>query len=153
MREVKFRAWDKEFNIMCGSDDIMWFDEFITSLGKVVELREEHSYVGSSFHFDDVSRKRVLMQYTGLKDKNGVEIYEGDIVSGDSYEATMLKHWGADVEVSAERYLIKYHDASFKIFDSKGNRLAVLNHHVSSKVEKLEVIGNIYENPELLEVN
>lgn len=145
MREFRFRAWDKK-GFMHDSNDLDVSEDYFVAFDSGVMHLYHVNTIG------DYTELKI-MQYTGLKDKNGVEIYEGDIFSGDSYEATMFKHWGADVEVSAERYLIKYHDASFKIFDSKGNRLAVLNHHVSSKVEKLEVIGNIYENPELLEVN
>src|SRR5690606_27383183 len=109
-------------------------------------------------HFD--TEEPVYMQFTGLYDKNGTPIYEGDIVTGQSFETSMLNHWKTgllkhldyEVEFVPEMYVIKYHEASFKIFDSKGRWVAVLNHHVSSMVEDLQVIGNVFENPELLEV-
>lgn len=89
-------------------------------------------------------------QYTGLTDKNGKEIYEGDVLKGNSFATSMLKGWGADVEQQFEVYEIRYDEASFKTFNKKGEWVAILNHHVSSKVKDLEVIGNIYENKDLL---
>lgn len=82
-----------------------------------------------------------LLQYTGLKDKNGVEIYEGDIIRYFS-EVMSKKEWICSVEVIGATFAVRtgkksYMDGSFL------NRL--------SKDEKLEIIGNIYENPELLE--
>lgn len=133
-RQFKFRAF-------CQVTKEMKYFDFQTLHDKHDEFYSIHDVFVTSLK---------VMQYTGLKDKNGKEIYEGDIVTGNSFESSMLKHWNFDVEDKPEMYVIKYHHASFKTFDLKGRWVAVLNHHVSSMVEDLQVIGNIYENHELL---
>lgn len=147
VRDLKFRAWDKE--------NECWFkptyeaykgrleDLSITLNGKYLIRTMEQSAIHAPERFE-------VMQYTGLKDKNGKEIYEGDVLKGNSFATSMLKGWGADVEQQFEVYEIRYDEASFKTFDKKGEWVAILNHHVSSKVKDLEVIGNIYENKDLL---
>ena len=140
MRKIEFRAWDKENKEMVE----------VELLGKRVLLVKDGEW-------ENIENYEI-MQFTGLYDKNGTPIYEGDIVTGQSFESSMLNHWKSgilkhldyEVEYVPEMYVIKYHEASFKTFDLKGKWVAVLNHHVSSMVEDLQVIGNIYENPELL---
>lgn len=142
MRKIKFRAWDNVQKKMFYSITEQFDDSLNFRFG----------------HFD--TEEPVYMQFTGLYDKNGTPIYEGDIVSGESFETSMLKHWKSgmlkhldyEVEYVPEIYVVRYHEASFKTFNLKGRWVAVLNHHVSSEVEYLQVIGNIFENPELLEV-
>lgn len=162
MREIKFRGkavWslDKldELNInhvngwvygnLVMSDDI----PFIVTL----------SLEDDVFDYWIKVQQESVGQYTGMNDKNGTPIYEGDIVTGESFETSMLKNWKTgllkhldyDVEYVPEIYVVRYHEASFKTFNLKGRWVAVLNHHVSSMVEDLQVIGNIFENQELLE--
>ena len=142
MREIKFRAWDKENEAMVYPKGILFDARVVYFSCGTLEPHEGYE----------------LMQYTGLKDKNGKEIYEGDIVTGQSFESSMLNHWKSgilkhldyEVEYVPEMYVIKYHEASFKTFNLKGRWVAILNHHVSSMVDDLQVVGNIYENPELL---
>ncbi|NLO90317.1 MAG: hypothetical protein GX088_08375 [Clostridia bacterium] len=144
MRKIEFRAWDRKNEVMVYPKGILFDGRIVNFNCGMLE-----SYEGYE-----------LMQYTGLKDKNGTPIYEGDIVTGQSFETSMLNHWKTgllkhldyEVEYVPEMYVIKYHEASFKTFNSKGRWVAVLNHHVSSMVDDLQVIGNIFENPELLEV-
>jgi len=78
------------------------------------------------------------MQYTGLKDKNGKEIYEGDIISD---------HVGIGEVEYVERHAafrVNYHDGQAKWF---------YDYFLQGERESIEWIGNIYENPELLEDN
>ena len=122
MREIKFRAWDKEAKKMI---EPFWLKSL------VVNYCDEFNY--SSIHEDDLflasQNELEFMQYTGLKDKNGKEIYEDDIVSGGE-----------------KIYSIGFHLGTFTLNNEKGEVGIGLVQTETS----LEVIGNIYENPELL---
>lgn len=108
MREIKFRAYDKERECIKDVINIDFNTNKIYCVGDYTFL-----YNG----------KFELMQYTGLKDKNGVEIYEGDIIKGGIYLSYEVK-WD---------------------FGECGWNIGTGVQH------NYEVIGNIYENPELLE--
>ena len=83
-----------------------------------------------------------IMQYTGLKDKNGKEIYEGDVVRiPDDYE-----EYGF---MAGEQREVYYFDGCFRLKPKKENTRDRGN-TIMDDMEKCEVIGNIYENPELL---
>ena len=84
----------------------------------------------------------VLMQSTGIKDKNGVEIYEGDILK---LHAIFL---APDDKIGYLEYSPKY---GYSII-LEGNRLYRQEYWASTNKLNYEVIGNIYENPELIEV-
>ena len=116
-REIKFRAWDKKnkkmlsgFNAFdVGSDGQIWMNQV------------------------NVSAQFILMQYTGLKDKSGVEIFEGDIVKST--------YSGLDKTVIEMHSFCYYlHDYALQSDDSEYYTF-----------NGIEVIGNIHENPELLE--
>ena len=81
----------------------------------------------------------VIMQYTGLKDKNGKEIYEGDICETVTYSG---KPFGT-IDV------VKFSGGAFKLTDIEDALLPIPLD--DSDIQSVEVIGNIYENPELLE--
>lgn len=122
MREIKFRVWDSE------RKKILPIQRHSFKTGKSMPYGWNVEYV-----FED------LMQYTGLKDKNGKEIYEGDIVK--AYESNIV----CEVIFSeGAMFMLRWNDKKW------GNNEY---HHYGVRAFTLEVIGNIYENPELLEGN
>ena len=130
-REIKFRAWDKEWKIMWYPDS---GDEWAVTIdGKIYRNYPDEC---CSHHLIEYWNKAIVMQYTGLKDKNGAEIYEGDIVKG-FFEGKGIKDKVIWWDKGASWYV--GHD------NEKTRNLTAL-----SALDDLEVIGNIYENPELL---
>ena len=138
MREIKFRVWDKSWEKMLyfGLDDANALADYDDYFGGFVTEEREGSYQDIYAHDlpDDYlseNEKYCLMQYTGLKDKVGHEIYEGDIVK--------FKQPPFNKEVNG---VISYHEAGFWI-DGIGNSFGG-----TLRLFKCEVIGNIYENEE-----
>ncbi len=110
MREIKFRAWNKKLGKW--TNDFSWLDEHNPPIGTL------------SPYGDDVE----LMQFAGLKDKNGKEIYEGDIVQ-------QYGRYG-------KRYKVYWRQ-------ERAGWYPFVHDRKDSKV--YEIIGNIYENPEFIE--
>jgi uncharacterized phage protein (TIGR01671 family) len=108
MREIKYRAWNKDFQEMIYDSNERIFSNHL----------EEN-----------------LMQYTGLLDKNGVEIYEGDIVKYN------LSFPVGEIVFNRDRFIPIYDRSSYDEWELDFWRIS----------DKCEVIGNIYENPELLD--
>ncbi|AVK85292.1 hypothetical protein C3943_18050 [Lysinibacillus sp. B2A1] len=121
-REIKFRAWD-EIGEWMGDVTSIDFDE------RTIFMTTRCIDDENCFELD----KTPVMQYTGLKDKNGKEIFEGDIITGKGIQGVIKwipEHCG---------FLI--HEEMGYTFIDAGNAPAT----------SYEVIGNIYEHPELLE--
>lgn len=124
MREIKFRAWDEMEKLMFREQEYNTYEEINIDEGELI--------AGSNDENGDWYELK-LMQFTGLKDKNGKEIYEGDIVLIDWKDNRYGKHKGI-VEWNIEQACWEFGAGATSELD--------WSH---------EVIGNIYENPELLE--
>lgn len=140
-REIKFRAWDKD------NKQMVYID--------LMRLNSWDGQIDSGWYEDDEEVAHSLwlefqegrvMQYTGLKDKNGVEIYEGDILNIRFRDVGRLFKWEAGT--------IKWHQPSsaFKWFSLEEDPSDANNYWLSeADVKSREIIGNIYSNPNLLE--
>lgn len=128
----KFRAWDKELKQMIGGWTDGYTIEFLGLGGFIVRWGEKCENVESEERFE-------LMQSTGLKDKNGKLIFEGDIVD------YMRQHSVDDIEELSGP--VKFHNGAFYVEDAYEDSLYLL----AGCGISLEIIGNIYEHKHLLE--
>lgn len=142
MREIKFRCWfPKMGRFLDKSDDIL--DGLINlSNGKRVFNIDDYlnKEIREIDYFSDDGY--VLNQYTGLKDKNGIEIYEGDVL--EAFDILGEREIYPVIFIDGAFMGKRLDDEEFPYFYLFANR---------SLSETYKVIGNIYENPELLEIN
>ncbi|GHO99537.1 hypothetical protein KSF_095850 [Reticulibacter mediterranei] len=133
MREIKFRAWDKRMMKM-REVNALYLDVQMgmapSDRAILVDLYETSSAY-------QVDRDVDLMQFTGLKDRNGKEIYEGDIIQRVNIKVPLLVRWNQK-------------EARFDLAKDPDNFNAVVIWYTQLVEEDYEVIGNIYENPELM---
>lgn len=133
MREIKFRAWNKKLKKM------FKIGQITIEKGSWNYEPEGREYIGMSLPYQP---SFILMQYTGLKDKNGKEIYEGDIV----YCQTKYGKAKAKIEFFNGKFVAYWNS----VITHPKNGLCIKYYDINTK---FEVIGNIYENKELLEEN
>lgn len=131
----KLRAWKKY-----DSPEMFRDIAFIDFNKKLLGVNYEVSKITTRLDIETLD-KLIIMQSTGLKDKNGTEIYEGDILK---LHAIFL---APDDKIGYIEYSPKY---GYSII-FEGNRLYRQEYWASTNKLNYEVIGNIYENPELLE--
>ncbi len=128
MREIKFVVWDKKNKRMWSEvTDIYWRDRKIASIRGLTHYNDaDNQPIGLHEEYGDIEETLILLQYIGHKDKNEKEIYEGHII---------------------------------RINDEPDYNCSVVEditniQHIKGFIERnrpVEIIGNIYENPELLE--
>lgn len=134
----KFRAYDG------GSLSRMYQPEDVMVGGGNIWIIDEDSVAGEWIVNNDIH----LMQSTGLKDKNGVEIFEGDIVKRDGIKRPEVVRFGEWIDVDSLGYKEQYIGFYFES-EHEGQEWL---HSVEPQFNNLyKIIGNIYENPELLE--
>lgn len=126
MKEIKFRFWEKNFYSMR-----TW----------------EQSYDSDNLKFLFADDNIAPMQYTGLRDRNGKEIYEGDVVefNNNNYELT-AGHRNDEIVIAE----VEYSCGAWGLKEANGQLHDL--YIVLVNDEEAEVIGNIYENPELLPI-
>jgi uncharacterized phage protein (TIGR01671 family) len=105
--------------------------------GVVVTLDTGHDQFLAENHIQ-------LMQFTGLRDKNGKEIFEGDVTTSNKQRGTIVGLQSGLVYMDVREYEAFKRGSPVIIYE------AVADNQTSSYLESCEVIGNIYENPELL---
>ena len=126
MREIRFRAWSEDIREMIQvarldiKEETIHYENGIKSLNREQEL-------------DFWWKPYVLMQYTGLKDKNGVEIYEGDIVRYFRSELAVIVYRNGGVDIRSLSW---------------GDR-----EPIQRRLGEIEVVGNIYQNNDLLGID
>ena len=139
MRELKFRVWGlygNEYSYISEENraeaESFWDKHCIAVLDEkhIVKCGTDEDGEGAGYEYCDVEEVETVEQYTGLKDKNGKEIYEGDILNADGpiYEVAWFEK-----------------DGGWFCFRGNDSVYTPL-YHLKGKV-----IGNIHENPELLE--
>jgi len=132
MRKINFRAWHREKQMMCDVIAVGVMDGWVD-----IMPAPDSSWTTD---LDDVE----LMQFTGLLDKNGVEIYEGDVLATSNDGQDGADVWGQEVLGA-----VYWND-----------KFACWNHHIALNddesiysLQYVKVIGNIYQNPDLLELS
>lgn len=151
MREIKFRAWSEEDEVMLTADNMQGFLDIYMDV-----------FTGEAYWRNQLETEfyGALMQYTGLKDKNGNEIFEGDIL-----KITNTKRFcGKDYTCYSEVKVIDGHvyvwphpivDGEIKRFGAKllfsGMAKYIKDKGVAT--DDVKIVGNIYENEKLLEEN
>ena len=144
MRPIKFRAWDRKRGRMISSRrNLLTFDGEIMPDGRAEYRREDY----------------VVMQFTGLVDKSGKEIYEGDLLLlRDEHTDQVLDDGTGPREISNHIAPVEFQGGAFgvnvletaDIYSRGFYSFDTMNFQIGDQTKDLEIVGNVYENKELL---
>ena len=147
MRTIKFRGKNKNINEWVYGDLVVVEDGMHNVVrAKIITHCFAKSFIGCDFDHYSIStlvKPETVGQFTGLVDKNGKEIYEGDIVKTKG-------NWGGVVTWNSRGY---YYIKDKYYYDNEEPDLSPLGSLHCYERKQLEIIGNIHDNPELLKNN
>lgn len=132
-REIKFRAFNPQIKSMA-------YNVFPSYNGDIVFI--SHNDHETEYRWLPIADSEpCLMQFTGLKDKNGKDIYEGDIVS-------LFNPYNNQLAIGFGKIIFSYEYVGGWVLEAAETEGNCLN--IGTRTNQIEVVGNIYENPELL---
>lgn len=130
MRVLQYKLWDKK--------NKQWYDEDNVLLERDGTLTEYHYDCFENLDVIDRTNDFIVVPYTGLKDKRGKKIHEGDICEIVTYSG---KPFGTV-------YVVTFSNGSFKLTDTEELLLPI--NIDDEDIVSIEIIGNVFENPELI---
>ena len=135
-RNIKFKIWDVDNKCFIKGE----CPRFISNLDGIYQFDENFAIYNGALN--QKPKNWILLRFTGLQDKNGKEIYEGDLLNYQRSLYTILEvYWNAD----AAKFNTKVHQ--------QHNKMIYVGPSPMDKLNNYETIGNIFENPELGNVN
>ena len=136
MRELKFRVWHKKYKFFIGWERFGYLGYAIQTNGDLIHLSGQ--YPVYNLNKEDYE----IQQYTGLKDKNGKEIYEGYLLKYTMNLPTLLEIYWNNQSAKFNTKVRPLH-----------HKMIYMGPVPIDKVNNYEIIGNIFENPELINEN
>ena len=153
LQDFDFRIWDKERKIFLEKQKIdSAADDKIIAAGILHKHKHQKEQTIIGFNFGDETTQNLEIElYTGLKDKNGIKIFEGDIIAAQFTKKTQFGKKGTQY-----KYIVKFRYGGFHITNVPNkthtlNLSTIMEFISKNRYVKCIIIGNIHKNPELIE--